>query len=90
METIQQKDEELGGLKDKIAILKGEKVRPNFKPSGIAQATYGKQSLGTGEDQTKRSGSRKRNKTQQLVIYEERVIRPSYQASDTRFKGFRY
>ena len=32
-ETIQQQEEEIGRLKDEIALLKGEKARPKIKPS---------------------------------------------------------
>ena len=34
-ETVQRHGEEIGRLKDEIAILKGEKARPQFKPSRI-------------------------------------------------------
>ena len=32
-ETIQQQEEEIGRVKDEIAILKGEKARPKIKPN---------------------------------------------------------
>jgi hypothetical protein len=88
-ETIQRQDEEIGCLKDEIAILKGEKARPKFKPSGMVQETDGKLSSETGDDPNKRAGSKKRSKTQQLVIHEEQVIRPPQLAPGSRFKGYR-
>lgn len=88
-ETVQRQDEQLGCLKDEIAILKGEKARPKFKPSGMAQAIDGKPTPDAGEDQKKRAGSKKRSKTQQLVIHEERVIRPPNLTPGSRFKGYR-
>jgi hypothetical protein len=88
-ETVQRQDEEIGYLKDEIAILKGEKSRPKFKPSGMAQQTDAKPSSETGDDKKKRAGSTKRSKTQQLVIHEEQTIRPPNLASGSRFKGYR-
>ena len=88
-ETVQRQDEEIGCLKDEIAILKGEKARPKFKPSGMAQETDGKPTSETGKDKKKRAGSKKRSKTQQLVIHEEQVIRPPDLAPGSRFKGYR-
>lgn len=67
----------------------GEKARPKFKPSGMAQETDGKQPSETGKDKKKRAGSKKRSKTQQLIIHEEREIRPANLAPGSRFKGYR-
>ena len=88
-ETVQRQDEQIGGLKDEIAILKGEKARPKFKPSGMAQETDGQPSSETGEDKKKRAGSTKRSKTQQLLIHEEQVICPPNLTPGSRFKGYR-
>lgn len=88
-ETVQRQDEQISCLKDEIAILKGEKVRPKFKSSGMAEDTDAKSSSETSEDQKKRAGSKKRSKTQQLVIHEEQVIRPPHLPSGSRFKGYR-
>ena len=36
-EEVQEQDEEIRQLEDEIAILKGEKKRPKFKPSKLDQ-----------------------------------------------------
>lgn len=88
-ETVQHQAEEIGCLKDEIAILKDEKARPKFKPSGMEQETDRQPTLETGRTPKKRAGSKKRSKTQQLVIHTEQVIRPPNLTSGSRFKGYR-
>jgi len=83
-ETIQQ-------LRDEIAVLKGEKGKPTFKPSGMEdQSDPDKQEQGTGDSMGKRAGSNKRSKTPDVPIHEERVIPPAETPpSGSRFKGYR-
>jgi hypothetical protein len=89
-ETVQKQDEEIAGLKDEIAILKGEKKRPIFKPSGMEQnSDTSPASSDTDDDQQKPKSRPKRHKTQNLEIHEERVIRPPHVAEGSRFKGYR-
>ena len=89
-ERVRCQEEEIGRLKDEIAVLKGEKKRPRFKPSKLDQEagkdTRGKEKAGKG----KRPGSRKKPKTAQLKIHEEKVIPPRESIPDgSRFKGYR-
>ena len=83
-ETIQQ-------LRDEIAVLKGEKGKPTFKPSGMEdQSDPDKQEQGTGDSMGKRAGSNKRSKTPDVPIHEECVIPPAERPpSGSRFKGYR-
>jgi hypothetical protein len=83
-ETIQQ-------LRDEIAVLKGEKPKPKFKPSGMEDQTNPDPSgAGTGEPKDRRAGSTKRHKTQELTIHEDCPIAPStVLPPGSRFKGYR-
>ena len=81
-------EETVAGLKDEINILKGEKKRPTFKPSGMDKSTD-KTSGGAGK-KNKRAGSKKKSKNAQLIIHEEVNIAPSIQIPPgSRFKGYR-
>ena len=74
-ETIQQ-------LRDEIAVLKGEKTKPTFKPSGMEQETAADTKAppgvagAAGEGPAKRPGSNKRRKTHQLTIHQEIPVPP--------------
>jgi hypothetical protein len=81
-------EETVAGLKDEINILKGEKKRPTFKPSGMEKPTD-KKSGGAGNE-NKRAGSKKKSKNAQLAIHEDVTIRPSTPIPPgSRFKGYR-
>ena len=80
-------EESVAGLKDEINILKGEKKRPTFKPSGMDKST-GKQPGGAGNK--KRAGSKKKSKNAQLAIHEEVCVAPGVDIPPgSRFKGYR-
>lgn len=80
-------EETVAGLKDDINILKGEKKRPKFKPSGMDESTD-KKSDRTG-NKGKRAGSEKKPKTAQLTIHQEVNITPSIAIPPgSRFKGY--
>ncbi len=85
---IQQQDEEIALLKDEINILKGEKKRPVFKGSKLDKKTDDKQA--PASPSSKRAGSRKKKKTQKLMIHEDKVIKPEGPIpKGSRFKGYR-
>lgn len=87
----QCQEELIGQLKDEIAVLKGEKKRPKFKPSQMDEKTGKDEKDGSGDDsEGKRPGSSKRKKTKKLKIQKERIIKPSQEIPEgSRFKGFR-
>jgi hypothetical protein len=74
--------EQIGKLKDEIAILKGEKGRPNIKPSNLS-----KDSLGNGGGQKKR-GKPSCRKTHKLKIHHEEVLEPKSLPKGSKFKGY--
>ena len=92
-ETIQQQDEEIGRLKDEIAILKGEKARPKLKPSRMEPAA-GRESeaapAGEAADEAapKRPGSAKRSKTAALQIHREIKCPPLAIPEGSTFRGY--
>ena len=78
-------------LNDEVAILKGEKKRPVFKPSRMNE------DAGQADDKAakpcpsdKRAGSQKKSKTAELKIDRERIIAPVEPIPPgSRFKGYR-
>lgn len=84
--------ENAGHMKDEVAVLKGEKKRPTFKPSRMHEEA-GKTSESNRQQQGKpagRRGSPARSKTGQLKIDCEQVIQPAESIpSGSRFKGYR-
>jgi hypothetical protein len=90
-ETIQRQAETIQQLRDEIAVLKGEKGKPTFRPSGMEdQSDPDKKKPGAGESTGKRAGSSKRSKTPDVPIHEECVIPPTgAPPSGSRFKGYR-
>ena len=88
IERVQQQDEEIALLKDEVNILKGEKKRPTFKGSKLDKSTESNHS--SPSSSRKRPGSRKKKKTQTLVIHEDKVIKPDRPVPPgSRFKGYR-
>lgn len=86
-ERIQQQEESMGRLRDEVAILKGEKLRPVFKPSKLEEQA-GRAEAGESAANEKRPGSAKRSKTQSLAIHEEKIIQPERLPAGSRFKGY--
>ena len=97
LEVISWLKEQVQGLKDEVARLKGLKARPVIKPSKLnMKETPNEPSgpeapAGKGTDKggkKKRPGSEKRQKTAALVIHEELVCRAAGVPAGSRFKGY--
>ena len=88
---LRQHEQELH-LKDEVAVLKGEKKRPKFKPSRMHEEA-GKAGTPDRQQQTKparRRGKPSRSKTAQLKIDCEEIIEPAELIPPgSRFKGYR-
>ncbi|MFZ0257953.1 MAG: hypothetical protein WAN46_20465, partial [Gammaproteobacteria bacterium] len=87
-QEVQRQEERIGQLEDEIAILKGEKKRPRFRPSQLDEKAGKEDSKGDDSKATKRPGSEKRAKTAELNIHEERTIAPEVIPAGSRFKGY--
>ena len=83
--------EENAHLKDEVAVLKGEKKRPVFKPSRMnEEAGKADQAQEEGQKPPRRAGSTKRSKTAQLEIHYDKIIQPTEPVPPgSRFKGYR-
>lgn len=92
IETNQRLWERVWLLEDEVAVLKGEKKRPKFKPSRMNEDA-GQASGQPHEPEVKpvkRAGSAKRSKTGQLKIDHDQVIQPAEPIPlGSRFKGYR-
>jgi hypothetical protein len=84
LEIIQMQAEEIQKLRDEIARLKGQKPRPEIKPSMLEKSL----TQGSENKQKKRPGSKKRFKTKDLQIHEDRTIDPPDIPVGSRFKGY--
>ena len=70
LDRNQQLEETVLQLRDEIAILKGQKPRPQIKPSRLESDTPPSQQEGSPkEGSAKRPGSEKRPKNSQLTIH---------------------
>jgi Transposase IS66 family len=84
--------EKVARLKDELAVLKGEKKRPVFKPSRMhEEAGKVKAPAGAADGkQLRRAGSDKRSKTRTLKIDKDCVIEPAQPVPPgSRFLGYR-
>ncbi len=101
LQLVLQRDECIQELKDEIARLKGEKEKPQIKPSRLEQEEKDPQpnedeASGTSsednpnaEKKKKRAGSAKRKKTAELTIHENKVIEPIEEIPPgSEFKGY--
>jgi len=87
LEIVHYQMEIIQGLRDEIAVLKGNKPKPNIKP--------GKMDKGSKEEKDKkfkegnRPGSSKKNKKAQLTIHETVPIPPKNIPVGSTFKGYK-
>jgi hypothetical protein len=92
VEIIHRQQEEMGHLKDEVAVLKGEKMRPTFKPSRMNEdaGNAAEPDRTQNGKPAKRPGSEKKSKTWQLKIDRDEVIEPAEPIPPgSRFKGYR-
>ena len=66
-ERVQLQEEEIGRLKDEIAVLKKQKKRPKIRPSKMDDNTGGGETGNTGSPRS-RGSKTKSKKTQDLEI----------------------
>jgi len=85
LEIINMQQELLRQLRDEIARLKGQKPKPDIKPSKLEQGLENKEKDDKPE---KRPGSIKRSKTKELQLHETKKIRPEGIPFGSRFKGY--
>jgi len=85
LEVVRYQSELIQRLRDEIAILKGDKPKPNIKPSGMEKGE--KKNNDSSDD--KRPGSSKRSKTKELEIHEVISISPENIPEGSLFKGYK-
>jgi Transposase IS66 family len=83
-DRIQQLEEAVLQLRDEIALLKGQKPRPDIKPSRLETS----QPKPAGPEGSKRPGSAKRPKTAELTIHREVPLHPEGLPTGATFRGF--
>jgi hypothetical protein len=102
LEENRRQAEQIQQLRDEIAVLKGQKAKPRFKPSGMDTETEpgedadgsdesdGDDDNGTKRRPRKRPGSAKRSKTHALTIHDTLEVPPPVPVpAGARFKGYR-
>ncbi len=85
-EIIELQREQIQQLRDEIARLKGQKPKPEIKPSKLVQSVESRQKESNPDG--KRPGSEKRSKNRELKIHENKVVRPDIIPEGSKFKGF--
>jgi hypothetical protein len=85
LEVIRYQSEIIQRLRDEIAILKGDKPKPDIKPSGMEKG----EKKNTDSSSGKRPGSAKRSKTKELKIHEVILLSPEHIPEGSTFKGYK-
>ena len=84
MEIIRKQSEEIQLLKDEIARLKGNKPRPQIKPSTLEESVHPESSNKERPARKKREVS----KTKTLEILEEQILKADDVPEGSEFKGY--
>jgi hypothetical protein len=87
LEVTYYQTELIQSLRDQIAILKGNKPKPDIKASGMEKNTDKNKDEKSDDD--RRPGSDKREKTGQLKIHKEICISPVNIPEGSEFKGYK-
>lgn len=85
LEVLRYQSELIQQLRDEIAILKGNKPRPDIKPSGMDKNT----GRGGKSSKSRRPGSAKKNKTSKLEIHKSFDIPARDVPEGSIFKGYK-
>lgn len=88
LDRNQQLEETVLQLRDEIAILKGQKPRPNIKPSSLESSTPPSQEGLKKEKPEKRPGSEKRSKNAELPIHHKVPLHIDDLPPGAVFKGY--
>jgi hypothetical protein len=84
LDRVQQLEETNRQLRDEVAVLKGQKPRPQIRPSQLESAPPP-----TLREDSQRPGSKKRPKNAQLVIDDEIILLPAEDLlPESVFKGY--
>lgn len=87
LEIMRYQAELIQSLRDEIAVLKGNKPRPNIKPGKMEKGTKGNKDKEASEG--KRPGSTKRSKKEQLKVHKTIPLPAENIPEGSRFKGYR-
>ena len=85
IDYIKQQGEMIQKLKDEIAEMKGQKSRPKIKPSNLDKEINKRKKKIRSQQ---RPGSKKKSKTKQLEIHEDKIIEPDFIPKRSVFKGY--
>lgn len=88
LEIIHLQGEMIQQLRDEIAILKGQKPKPQIKPSQLEKGPKDSEGENKKGADGKRPGSEKREKTKELIIHKEEKIKPEHVPDGSTFKGY--
>jgi len=83
--VIEQQAEQIQQLKDEIARLKNHPRKPDIKPSSLGK----KKKRNSKKSKGKRAGSKKRHKTAQLQIHENKPIEPEHIPDGSEFRSYK-